>query len=73
MFGLLLLNANYIQVVRAKALHNDSRNPRLIQEEYSRKRGPILVGGKPVATSVATNGPAEVPAHVRGRQALSHR
>jgi peptidoglycan glycosyltransferase len=54
MFGLLLLNANYLQVVRAKELHNDSRNPRLIQEEYSHKRGPILVGGKQVATSVAT-------------------
>ena len=55
MFGLLLLNANYLQVVRADALHNDSHNPRLIAEEYSRKRGPILVGGKPVARSVATN------------------
>jgi peptidoglycan glycosyltransferase len=54
LFALLLVNANYIQVVRAKALHNSSRNPRLIQEEYSRKRGPILVGGKPVAASVAT-------------------
>ena len=38
LFGLLLINANYIQVVRAKALHNDPSNPRLIQEEYSRKR-----------------------------------
>jgi peptidoglycan glycosyltransferase len=54
LFGLLLINANYIQVVRAKALHNSPLNPRLIQEEYSRKRGPILVGGKPVAASVAT-------------------
>jgi peptidoglycan glycosyltransferase len=54
MFGLLLINANYIQVVRANSLHNDGHNPRLIQEEYSRKRGPILVGGKPVATSVVT-------------------
>jgi peptidoglycan glycosyltransferase len=54
MFGLLLLNANYLQVVRADSLHNNTNNPRLIQEEYSRKRGPILVGGKPVASSVAT-------------------
>jgi peptidoglycan glycosyltransferase len=54
LFGLLLLNANYIQVVRADSLHNNSANPRLILEEYSRKRGPILVGGKPVATSVET-------------------
>ena len=54
MFALLLINANYIQVVKANSLHNNSANPRLIQEEYSRKRGPILVGGKPVAQSVAT-------------------
>jgi penicillin-binding protein A len=54
MFGLLLINANYLQVVKADALHNDTHNPRLIQEEYSRKRGPILVGGQPIASSVAT-------------------
>jgi peptidoglycan glycosyltransferase len=55
LFALLLINANYLQVVKADALHNDSHNPRLIQEEYSRKRGPILVGGRPIASSVATN------------------
>lgn len=54
LFGLLLLNANYIQVLRADALHNDSNNPRLIAEEYSRERGPILVGPDPVTTSVET-------------------
>lgn len=54
MFGLLLLNANYIQVVRAEALHNDRSNPRLIQEEYSRERGPVVVGGKRVASSTET-------------------
>jgi penicillin-binding protein A len=54
MFGLLLVNANYLQVVRADALHHDPSNPRLIQEEYSSKRGPILVAGKPVAASVET-------------------
>ena len=55
MFGLLLINANYLQVVRADALHHDSHNPRLIAEEYSRERGPILVAGRPVARSVETN------------------
>ena len=55
MFGLLLLNANYLQVVRADSLHNNSRNSqRLNQEAYAVKRGPILVGGKQVASSVAT-------------------
>jgi peptidoglycan glycosyltransferase len=55
LFGLLLLNANYLQVVRAQDLHNDPNNPRLILEEYSRERGPILVGDKTVAYSVKTN------------------
>jgi len=55
LFGLLLVNVNYLQVVRADDLHNDSNNPRLIAEEYSRERGPILVAGKPVASSKATD------------------
>ena len=54
LFGLLLLNANYLQVVRADALRNNARNPRIISEEYSRQRGPILVDGKPIARSIAT-------------------
>lgn len=55
LFGLLLLNANYLQVVKADDLHNDSSNPRLIAEEYSRERGPIIVGDAPIAKSVATD------------------
>ncbi len=55
LFGLLLLNANYLQVVKASSLHEDSHNPRLIAEEYSRQRGPILVAGKPIARSVETD------------------
>ena len=55
LFGLLLLNANYLQLVRADDLHNDPNNPRLILEEYSRERGPILVGDKAIASSVATD------------------
>ena len=55
MFGLLLLNSNYLQVVRAEDLHNDPANPRLILEEYSRERGPILVGDQPIASSVETD------------------
>lgn len=55
LFGALLVNANYLQVVRAEDLHNDSNNPRLIAEEYSRERGPIIVGEEPVARSVETD------------------
>jgi penicillin-binding protein A len=55
LFGLLLLNANYLQVVKASSLHENNHNPRLISEEYSRQRGPIVVGSKQVARSVATD------------------
>jgi peptidoglycan glycosyltransferase len=55
LFGLLLLNANYLQVVKASSLHENSHNPRLIAEEYSRERGPIVVGGTQVARSVETD------------------
>ena len=55
LFGLLLLNANYLQVVRADALHTDRNNSRLITEEYSRERGPILVGADTITTSVETD------------------
>jgi len=55
LFGLLLLNANYLQVVRAEALHNDSNNPRLIAEEYPRARGTNLFRSNPVARSVETD------------------
>jgi len=55
LFGALLVNVNYLQVVRAEDLHTDSNNSRLITEEYSRERGPIIVGEKPVARSVETD------------------
>jgi penicillin-binding protein A len=55
LFAALLINANYLQVVRADALHHDSNNPRLIAEEYSRERGPILVAGRPIASSRETD------------------
>lgn len=54
LFGLLMLNANYVQFVRADDVTNDAGNRRLLLGEYSRERGPILVGGQPVAESVAT-------------------
>jgi peptidoglycan glycosyltransferase len=54
MFAALLLNANLVQVVQAHSLAHDSRNSRLIYEQYSHQRGPIVVAGKPIAESVAT-------------------
>lgn len=44
MFGLLLGQANWIQVVKAKDYRNDPRNQRVLLRTYDRERGPILVG-----------------------------
>jgi peptidoglycan glycosyltransferase len=52
LFVALLLNINYVQVFKAGALNDDSRNKRARDEECSRERGPILVNGETVAQSV---------------------
>ena len=56
MFAALLINANVVQVVDANSLRNNSHNVRLLYSEYSRQRGPIVVGATAVGKSVATNG-----------------
>jgi penicillin-binding protein A len=55
LFGLLLINANYLQVVKAEEYKDKPNNVRKIREEYSRERGEILVGSRPVASSVPTD------------------
>jgi penicillin-binding protein A len=55
LFGVLLLNANYLQVIRAEELQEDPRNSRVLVEEYRRQRGQIVVSGEAVATSVETD------------------
>lgn len=52
LFAALLLNVNYVQFVQADTLNAKNGNKRVINEEFSRDRGPILVDGKPVAESV---------------------
>lgn len=54
LFFLLLANANYIQVYKASDYNQRTDNTRVLLDEYARKRGPILVGGTPVAYSVKT-------------------
>jgi peptidoglycan glycosyltransferase len=58
LFGMLLLQANWVQVVKAKDYRNDPRNRRVLLRTYDRERGPIVIGtGKDrqaVAKSVAT-------------------
>jgi peptidoglycan glycosyltransferase len=52
LFVALLVNANYVQFVQADELNSKNGNKRVINEEFSRDRGAILVDGKPVAESV---------------------
>ncbi len=58
LFGMLLLQANWVQVVKAKDYRNDPRNRRVLLRTYDRERGPIVIGtGKDrqaIARSVAT-------------------
>jgi peptidoglycan glycosyltransferase len=58
LFGLLLGQANWVQVVKAKSYRNDPRNQRVLLRTYDRERGAILVGSGAdrvaVARSVAT-------------------
>ena len=55
LFTLLILNANYIQVVRSDELRNDRGNTRVLAEEYNRERGAIVVDGNEIARSVPTD------------------
>lgn len=52
LFVALLVNVNYVQFVQADSLNAKNGNKRVINEEFSRDRGAILVDGKPVAESV---------------------
>ncbi len=55
MFVALLVSSTYITGVEADSLRADPRNSRAVLESYSAQRGAILVDGKPVAESVASN------------------
>ncbi len=54
MFLTLFLSSTIIQVVAVDSLQGDGRNARSLYASYSAERGAILVGGVPVAQSVAT-------------------
>jgi peptidoglycan glycosyltransferase len=57
--GLLLLavlvNLNYVQVVKADDYRNNQANRRTVLDEYANPRGQIVVGGNPIAESIATS------------------
>lgn len=54
LFGLLLVNVNYLQAYRAGDLRSREGNSRTILAEYDRERGPVLVAGREIAGSRAT-------------------
>jgi penicillin-binding protein A len=56
LFTLLILNVNYIQVVRSDELRKNTSNTRVLAAEYDRERGAIIVAGEPVALPVPTDG-----------------
>jgi penicillin-binding protein A len=51
----LLININYLTVIRGADLRSQPGNTRALLDEYSRERGAILIGGRPVAYSERTN------------------
>ncbi|PWH07601.1 cell division protein FtsI [Brachybacterium endophyticum] len=55
LFLLLFGSTTYFQVIAAKSLNADGRNARTVYAEYDRHRGPIVVGGEPIAESHATD------------------
>jgi peptidoglycan glycosyltransferase len=56
LFTLLIVNVNYIQVVRSDELRNNRSNTRVLAAEYDRERGAIVVAGTAVAESVPSEG-----------------
>ncbi|MGQ0629961.1 MAG: peptidoglycan D,D-transpeptidase FtsI family protein [Sporichthyaceae bacterium] len=52
---LLLLNLNFIQVIKADEYRTDPKNVRVLLEEYDRERGAILVANEAIASSTATD------------------
>lgn len=56
LFTLLIVNVNYIQVVRSDELRADPGNRRVVIEEYDRQRGSIVVEGREIAVSTETDG-----------------
>jgi peptidoglycan glycosyltransferase len=52
MFLALMVSTTWIQFVSAESLNDDGRNVRTIYSALARDRGPIVVGGDPIVTSV---------------------
>ena len=47
----LMANMTYLQYVAASDIRNRQANSRVLLEEYSRERGPILLGSSSIAAA----------------------
>ena len=76
LFGLLLVNVNYLQTVRADKLRNDERNSRVLLRTYAQERGSIsVVNGSErtvLAKSVETDGQLKYLRQYPGGSAFAH-
>jgi len=77
LFGLLLVNVNYVQVVKAGQYRDDPRNSRVLLRTYERARGPIAVvqpggGRSAIAQSTRTDGPLTYLRTYPGGPAYAH-
>ncbi|MHB1173295.1 MAG: peptidoglycan D,D-transpeptidase FtsI family protein [Lacisediminihabitans sp.] len=57
MFVALFCSSTVITVFQVDNLRNDNRNVRTLYDSYSAERGPILVGGQPIAESKPVGDP----------------
>ena len=55
MFLAILANITYVQYFQAADVRARAGNSRVIFEEYSRQRGPILLGSVAIASSIPTD------------------
>ncbi len=55
LFLALLVNQTWLQSFGADRWNSDARNRRVVDAEYSRQRGALLVGRTPIAESVPSD------------------
>ncbi len=59
MFGLLMLNMNYVQAFRASSLANEPGNIRVFDEQFSYQRGTIVADGDGTNVTIAESLPVK--------------
>lgn len=78
LFGLLLLNANWVQIVKADSYRDNPSNSRVLLRTYARERGPISVLAadgrtrQPVASSTPVEGPLKYLRRYPGGSTYAH-